>query len=171
MEALPDATDDEIAAALMSDGIVESEAHELLCFVPIAFGRYAFRDSGVTFSACFALHRNGRVISRLPFSAEPVYNSAWAVAKELFDNSNGHNFLAIAGRSAEIIGINGLFNKGSKAENIVLSDPMVSLPLRSVPRKGSIWGRIRWLLGAEQSHATEPAAGPVSNGESSPPAR
>jgi hypothetical protein len=171
MEELPDADEGEIIARLMATSIAESVAHELVTFVPMAFGRFAFRDSGVTFSRLFALHRNGRIVARQPLSGEPVYNSAWAVAREFFENSDGHTYLAIAGRSAEVRAINGLFEKGSRAENIVLSDPLVSLPLRETCQRASIWRTVKWLFGVEQSHAPEPAAGPDSNGQASPPAR
>ncbi|HEV7226148.1 MAG TPA: hypothetical protein VGN42_25800, partial [Pirellulales bacterium] len=119
MEQLPDADNEILIARLMESGIAESEAHELIAFVPLAFGRYAFRNSGVAFSSYFALVRDGRHIARLPLSGESIFNSAWETAKEFFENPQGHNYLAIAGRSAEVRGINEAFKKGSKAENLL----------------------------------------------------
>jgi hypothetical protein len=53
MEQLPDADNEILIARLMESGIAESEAHELIAFVPLAFGRYAFRNSGVGFFLLF----------------------------------------------------------------------------------------------------------------------
>ncbi len=149
MEELPNADDAEIAEKLMTCGIAEAEAHELILFVPLAFGRYAFRNSGATFSSHFALVAYGRVIAKLPLSEEPAFNSAWKAATEFFNNPEGHNYLAIAGRSAEIRAINEALHKGSEVKNLLLSDPLVSLPLRTLRSKPSLWRTIRWLLGAD----------------------
>lgn len=135
MEQMPEADDDALEARLTESGITKSEAHELIVFVPLAFGRYAFRNSGATFSSYFSLVRDGRIVARLPLSREPAFNSGWEAAEEFYANPGGRHYLAIAGRSGEIRGINKALKQGSKIENLLFGDPLVMLPLR----KASIW--------------------------------
>lgn len=146
IERMPNAEDAAIVARLIESGLNELDAHDCIAFIPLAFARYMLRNSPVKFSPCFLLQENPRRGERLLLSNEPGYMASYTLAEEVFNDPQGRDFMAIAGRSAELQGINSLLQRGSRMEDIALTDVLLSLPLRKTREPMSIWYTIKSLI-------------------------
>jgi hypothetical protein len=108
---------------LISKGIDNQDALDLVDFIPIAFARAGFEHLSIKFQDYVEkVTRNGTVIERKRLSEIAIYNEAYKFAGEnaglFLDNDE---FLAIQVYSAEFKVINDMLNQGSEPANIMLS--------------------------------------------------
>ena len=119
MRRVPDADDLSLFGALRELGMKAPLAARLVEFVPLVYCRLLLSRAGVHFSDYF---RRGNAESELtPFVSDPVWNAVLEFAEtERNGGFQYHEFVAVAGRSAEFQGVNDLLNQGSKPQDIAL---------------------------------------------------
>jgi hypothetical protein len=111
-----------------NSGLPTSLANKLLEFMPLAFGRVFMKDLGISFRDEYVRYvvSDGKIIvkQRRKLTDELVYNESFKIASKMQTGKiNGEKFLAVAFRSAEFNCVNEMELKGSKPENLVLTEP------------------------------------------------
>jgi hypothetical protein len=120
--------DEDLEKALEKMGIPLSLAYKLSEFMPLAFGRIFMKDLGVAFQQDFVRYviSEGKIVKKhqAKLDNEVVYKEAYKIASRMFSKRiSVEEFQVVAFRSAEFRVVNEMLNKGSKPENIVLTQP------------------------------------------------
>ena len=127
---LKESSDAEICAELRSRGEDPVEVEKSVALVPLAFGRAVVEALRVR--VCdYALvpDPNSKGSAEIVLLDEPIYAAALAYGKDARAKGlmTREQFLAVAGRSAEMTMLNQALFAGSKPENLVLGPPMLFL--------------------------------------------
>jgi hypothetical protein len=123
----PQLDDESIFRALVQRGIERSLAARIVEFLPIAYCRMLFLNSGVQFSNSFTRAASPLKIQSL--SWVPVWVPFLAYAEsEIRGGVGRHELLIVAGRSAEFQAINQLLDKGAELKNLVLTPISLQWP-------------------------------------------
>ena len=122
--------DEQILRILLLKGIETSIAVRIVEFVPLAYVRVLLSNAGVQFTdASFQRRdRTGQIATR-DLTSEPVWEVARTFAEE--ERKRGvspHDFVLVAGRSAEFRAANDLRKRGSKLENLRFTSPLLPWP-------------------------------------------
>jgi hypothetical protein len=116
----PQLDDESAFRALLKLGIERSLAARIVEFLPMAYCRVLFLNSGVQFSKSFTRAASPLKVQSL--SLEPVWVPFLAYAEsEIGAGSRRDELLMVAGRSAEFHAINQLLDKGAELKNLVLT--------------------------------------------------
>ena len=126
----PEADDSDVGAALLQSGVSERRAFELILWVPFAFGRTLLRGPGLVLPDHFSIiNSEGTRVGRGAFRDQPVYVAALNLPDELRRTGySAEDFMAIAGRSAEVKAVNSALYAGSQLADLELEEPAVFLP-------------------------------------------
>jgi len=127
---LKEASDAEICAELRSRGEDPVEVEKSVALVPLAFGRVILEPMRVR--VCdYALVPNpdSKGSAEIVLLDEPIFAAALAYARDARAKGlmTRDEYLAVAGRSAELDGVNQALNAGSKPEDLVLGPPLLFL--------------------------------------------
>ena len=149
--ASPDCSWEQLLAALMRAGLSRALAVEIAAFVPIAFGRALLASKFVTIlhSGYFRAGQEGERSLR----DEPLYAAAYDLAWELFLSDAGgglrsgdqltyQQFIAVAGRSAELNNVDRMMDQGAKFSDIMLGPAIITWPKEQDQGNGPIWAEI-----------------------------
>ena len=141
--AWPDAPAEQLLAALMGAGLSRAVAVEVIVFVPLAFGRalLASKFISVLHSGYFRVGQEGERSLR----DEPLYSAAYELAWELFlsgDQLTYQQFIAVAGRSAELNNVDRMLDQGSKFSEILLGPAIITWPKEDDPGDQATWAEI-----------------------------
>lgn len=114
-----------LVQALENTDIPLSLTDRLLEFMPLAFGRVFMDEMGVEFKDYYIRYdANTKRQQQKKLNDSPIYKDCFEVASHIVSrNMAGEAFTAVAFRSAELLAVNGLLNKGSKLNNVVLTPP------------------------------------------------
>jgi hypothetical protein len=123
----PQLDDKSVFRALVERGIERSLAAQIVEFLPSAYCRVFFLNSGAQFSNSFTRTESPRKIQS--FSWLPVWVTFLAYAEsEIRGGAGRHQLMMVAGRSAEFHAINQLLDKGSELKNVVLTPMSLQWP-------------------------------------------
>ena len=116
-----------LESAMYASKMPKMHATRILEFMPIAFGRVLMKDSGVEFQDSYERRKPGaRKGKEFAFAANRVFTESLKYAERQAASSSGLMSLnAVTVRSPEIKAIEDMVNKGTNAENIVLSKPVL----------------------------------------------
>jgi len=124
---LPQLDDKSVFRALVQRGVERSLAAHIVEFLPSAYCRVLFLNSGVQFANSFTRAESPRKIQSLSWL--PVWVPFLAYAESEIRGGVGHHeLLVVAGRSAEFHAINRLLDKGSELKNVVLTPVSLQWP-------------------------------------------
>ena len=122
------ALDDEgVFRALVDKGVERSLAARIVEFLPIAYCRVLFLNSGVQFSNSFTRGTSPLKMHSFSFVPEWVFFLAYAES-EIRPGAMNQEILMVAGRRAEFHAINQLLDKKSELKNVVLTPIMLPWP-------------------------------------------
>jgi hypothetical protein len=126
----PNVSDEEILRKLVAVGIERAIAARLVEFVPMAYCRLIFADSGIRFSECFRRKlADGSLSAERPLDSEPLWGEAISFASaEKQRGVSGRALLTVAARSSEFDAVNQLANQGSELKDIVLTTIVFQWP-------------------------------------------
>lgn len=126
----PNASDEEVLRKLATAGVERVVARRLVEFLPMAYCRLIFSDTGVTFSDRFQRKlADGSLSAEQPLGSEPLWAEALSFAKsEKQGGVTGAALLAIAARSSEFDATNQLAKQGSKLKDIILTPTVFIWP-------------------------------------------
>jgi len=123
----PQLDDKSAFRALVQRGIERSLAAHIVEFLPSAYCRVLFLNSGVQFSNSFTRTESPRKIQS--FSWLPIWVPFLAYAESEIRRGVGRDeLLMVAGRSAEFHAINQLLDQGSELKNVVLTPMSLQWP-------------------------------------------
>ena len=123
----PQLDDESVFRALLKLGIERSLAARIVEFLPMAYCRVLFLNSGVQFSKSFTRAASPLKVQSL--SWEPVWVFFLAYAEfEIRGGVARNELLMVAGRGAEFHAINQLLDKGSELKNVVLAPMSLQWP-------------------------------------------
>ncbi len=139
-----DLGEDGVIARLAAMGCAKAKAEKLVCFLPLACGRASLADSGVRFSAAFrTMDENGTIGEPHPLAAD----ADWvAIERWLGSQQSGRRdaIWNVGTQSAEFDAVNKALFAGSKASNLVGSDPIFRLADQTADAEGQ--GSPRWAF-------------------------
>ncbi len=118
MQKHPDTDEKELIPSLVKSGEDESVALELIVFVPLAFGRALMKRTGARLKETYCIYTDSRHSKSYRLLDSPVYCEAYRMAEDYYEGKIRGNFLAIAGRSAEVRGLNQALDKGTVPNGI-----------------------------------------------------
>jgi len=144
MQKYPDTDEKELIPSLVKCGEVESLALELIVFVPLGFGRALMKRIGARLKETYSVYTDSRHSKSYPLHDSPIYCEAYRMAEDIYEGRiRGINFLAIAGRSPEVRGLNEALNKGSDPKNLVFGEPFMYRPQLKKPLWWDFWDWFR----------------------------
>ncbi|MCC6360162.1 MAG: hypothetical protein IT450_15565 [Phycisphaerales bacterium] len=115
----PSASDEELLEALCAAGIERRLAAKIIQFMPPAFMRVQFRESGPHFSDKYMLFRGNQNDGRtFPLTSEPVFNAALELARA---GVSRDEMLAVLRRSSEYIALGKALRAGEQPGDLVMS--------------------------------------------------
>jgi hypothetical protein len=125
----PSSGDAEIHRSLVAEGFEPALAARLVEFLPIAYCRVLFENSGVRFSDSFLRRPAVGESSERLLSSDPVWGEVIAFARDEVERGVSRNdLLAVAGRGAEFDALNQMLNKGSNLRDIILTPMLFTWP-------------------------------------------
>ena len=124
---MPAADDDAIEKILLQNGLTENQAAKLIQFVPIAFTRFLYRNSGVQFWPNYVLVNDKmQPLGQHPIAEVTAYSEAWKFCEAAAGEGKGDDYFhPLAARSGGYHAIVQLIAKGSNLSGIVTSPPMM----------------------------------------------
>jgi hypothetical protein len=122
-----DLDDESVFQAVVDKGVERSLASRIVEFLPIAYCRVLFINSGVQFSNSFTRGMSPLKIQSLSLVPEWVFFLAYA-EREIRRGATKQELLMVAGRSAEFQAVNRMLNKKAELKNIVLSPIVLPWP-------------------------------------------
>ncbi len=127
LQFMPAADDDAIEQILRQSGLSENQATKLIQFVPIAFTRFLFRDSGVQFAPNYVLVNDKmQPLGQHPIAEVVTYSEAWKFCEEAAAKGKGDDYFhPIAARSGGYGAIKQLVDQGSNLSGMITSPPIM----------------------------------------------
>jgi hypothetical protein len=126
LQAGPTADDAVILRDIVNCGVDEATAVRLVQFVPIAFTRFLYRDSGVRFAVNYVvLGPNGQPVAERPVGAEPAFREAWAYCERAAGGVAEESFVPVAARSGGYRALQELLEKGLGLRGVITSPPIL----------------------------------------------
>lgn len=137
-----DASWEQLLTALCHAGLTRGQAVEVAAFVPIAFGRALMTSKFITIlhSGYIRVGEQGERSLR----DEPWFAAAYELAWELFlagDQLTYQQFIAVAGRSAELNQVDRMLDQGSKFGDIMLGPAIITWP-KEDEADGIVWAEV-----------------------------
>jgi len=123
----PELDDESVFRALVGEGIERSLAAHIVEFLPLAYCRVLFLNSGVRFSDSFTRSTSPPKMHSFSLLPEWVFFLAHAES-EIRRGATRQEILMVAGRSAEFQAINQLLDRKAELKNIVLTSVMLPWP-------------------------------------------
>jgi hypothetical protein len=123
--------DDEVYKRLVADGVDRNIAGRLVEFLPLAYGRIFFTDSGAKFSESYLrVDKHGHLLpDEQPLASVPIWNEIIAFAQSEIDNGTDKvDLFFVAFNSSEFQAIVDCLKKGEKPSDLVFSPPMFLHP-------------------------------------------
>jgi len=125
----PDLDDEASYRVLVQQGISAQPAARLVEFLPMAYCRLLFAESGVRFTDTFLRKSPDGTLEEHVLSSEPIWRAVLDFGgAEIQRGISAQDILSIAGRSAELRAADDLLGQGSKLENITFTAPILNWP-------------------------------------------
>lgn len=122
----PTADDWDVLRDLVNCGVDEATAVRLVQFVPIAFTRFLYRNSGVRFAENYVvLGPDGQPRAERPLADEPVYREAWAYCEAHAVAGAADDIHPVAARSGGYWAIEELRRQGLGLSGMMTSPPIL----------------------------------------------
>ena len=122
------ANDRLVVEQLTSRNISQQDAWKLVYFVPLAFNRILMSSSGIIFSDKFIIQRQEESSTTKILKDEPFFRESINIALSQRNYCQDY-WRNIISRSVELKVINQALHAGSNIEDLLLSSPILVLPV------------------------------------------
>jgi hypothetical protein len=137
MQEHPNNDEKELVPNLVKCGEDEALALDLIVFVPLAFGRAMMNRTGAKLKETYSVYTDSRHAKSYLLVDNPIFREAFRMAEQCYEGKTRElNYMAIAGRSPEVRGLNEALNKGSDPKNLVFGEPFMYRPQL---KKSGLW--------------------------------